>query len=322
MTVASTAEPGAREEYRYPFEAYPTGWYLLVESGELECGKVLPLRYFGRDIVLYRTESGTPVLVDAHCPHMGAHLGYGGKVCGENIRCPFHSWEFAPDGPCVSVPYRTTERIPEVGLKTWRIRETSGFIFAHYSPTNDEPAWLVPDEPAWKEEGWIGYEKSSWRAKVHVQEIAENIPDTAHFVYVHDVPVLPKVRGKIDGHIYRQSMTNLVRGKEVTVLEHDAHGLGVSWIEAFIPVHYRMIVTATPIDALYTDLRIYFLVHEGEGAETLSKLSRDTIDLVIENTSRDVHIWEHKAYVERPPLVQGDGPISVLRRWSRQFYSA
>jgi nitrite reductase/ring-hydroxylating ferredoxin subunit len=322
MTVESAAGAGAREEYRYPFEAYPTGWYLLVESGELECGKVLPLRYFGRDIVLYRTESGRPVLVDAHCPHMGAHLGYGGKVCGENIRCPFHSWEFAADGPCVSVPYRTTERIPEVGLKTWRVRETSGFIFAHYSPTGDEPAWSVPDEPAWKEKGWIGYEKFSWRAKVHVQEIAENIPDTAHFVYVHDVPVLPKVRGKIDGHIYRQSMTNLVRGKEVTVLEHDAHGLGVSWIEAFIPVHYRMIVTATPIDALYTDLRIYFLVHEGEGAETLSQLSRDTIDLVIENTSRDVRIWEHKAYVERPPLVQGDGPISVLRRWSRQFYSA
>lgn len=82
-----------------------------------------------------------------------------------------------------------------------------------------------------------------------------------------------------------------------------------------------MLVAPTPIDELYSDLRIYFLVHEGEGAEGLSKLSRDTLDLVIENTSRDVHIWEHKAYIERPPLVQGDGPISVLRRWSRQFYA-
>lgn len=322
MTVESAARIGAPDEYRYPFEPYPSGWYLLVESRELEAGKALPLRYFGRDLVLFRTESGRPVVADAHCPHMGAHLGYGGKVCGETIKCPFHSWRFTADGPCVDVPYKATERLPEVGLKTWPVHETSGFIFTYYSPKREAPTWSVPDDPAWGEKGWIGYEKFTWRAKTHVQEISENIPDTAHFVYVHEVPTLPSVRGKIDGHIYRQSMMNLVRGKEVTVLTHDAHGLGVQWIDAFIPVRYRMIVAPTPIDALYTDLRIYFLVNAGEGAESISQLARDAIDLVVENTSRDVHIWEHKAYVERPPLVQGDGPISVLRRWSRQFYSA
>lgn len=319
--MTPTAE-SAHKDYRYPFEPYPTSWYMLAESAELQPGDVLPLHYFGRDLVLYRTESGVPVVADAHCPHMGAHLGYGGKVCGEAIKCPFHAWEYAKDGACVAIPYRTTEKIPEIALKTWRVKETSGFIFAYFSPTDEPPAWEVPDEPAWGQKGWLGYETFSWRAKVHVQEVAENIPDTAHFVYVHEVPTLPKVRGKIDGHIYRQTMTNLAYGKEVTVLVHDAYALGFSWIEAFIPVHYRMMVAATPIDELYTHLRLYFLVEEGEDARELSKLSRKTIDLVIENTSRDVRIWQHKAYIERPPLVQGDGPISVLRRWSRQFYAA
>ncbi|HVM63785.1 MAG TPA: Rieske 2Fe-2S domain-containing protein, partial [Acidimicrobiales bacterium] len=75
--------------YRYPFSPYPDGWYLLCESAAVGKGDVVPLRYFGRDLVLYRTEQGRAVVVDAHCPHMGAHLGYGGVVDGEGIRCPF-----------------------------------------------------------------------------------------------------------------------------------------------------------------------------------------------------------------------------------------
>ena len=36
----------------------PFGWYSLAYSDELQRGDVKPLRYFGRDLVLFRTESG------------------------------------------------------------------------------------------------------------------------------------------------------------------------------------------------------------------------------------------------------------------------
>ncbi len=310
------------DKYRYPFEAYPTGWYLIAESSKVKPGQILPLRYFGRDIILFRTESGKAVVADAHCPHMGAHLGYGGAINGENIKCPFHFWEFSSNGSCASIPYQTSDKKPYAELNTWPVNETSGLVFAFFSPTGAEPEWQVPDEPAWGANGWIGYESFQWIAKVHVQEIAENIPDIAHFVYVHDVPTMPKVTGDIKGHVYHQSMTNLVGKNEVKVLTHDAHGLGVAWLEAFIPVHYRLLVAVTPIDEFYSDLRLLFLVEEPEGGNELSRLSRETVDLVVENTSRDVLIWEHKAYIKRPPLVQGDGPIGVLRRWSKQFYQS
>src|SRR4051812_45876125 len=80
--------------YRYPMSPYPTGWYLLAESGSVQPGDVVPLRYFGKDLVLFRTDAGEAVVLDAHCPHLGAHLGHGGTVEGEAIRCPFHSWRF------------------------------------------------------------------------------------------------------------------------------------------------------------------------------------------------------------------------------------
>ncbi len=50
------------------------------------------LHNFGVDLVLFRTESGKAVGTDPYCPHLGAHLGYGGQIEGETIRCPFHHW--------------------------------------------------------------------------------------------------------------------------------------------------------------------------------------------------------------------------------------
>ena len=86
------------------FEGFPKGWFVVSFSDDLEPGGVLPLRYFGQDLVLYRTETGQAVLLDARCPHLGAHLGRGGTVQGDCIRCPFHAWSFDDTGRCVEVP--------------------------------------------------------------------------------------------------------------------------------------------------------------------------------------------------------------------------
>ena len=102
----------AQEKEEELFPGYPRGWFVIGVSKELEPGDVRPIRYFGRELVLYRTESGMAIVHDAFCPHLGAHLGYGGKVVGETIQCPFHAWRFdasAPSGgtavKSVNVPY-------------------------------------------------------------------------------------------------------------------------------------------------------------------------------------------------------------------------
>jgi len=113
-------------DYRYPFPPYPTGWYLLTDSRSLAPGEVRPLRYFGQDLVLFRSMAGTPVLFDAHCPHMGAHLGYGGLVDGECIRCPFHSWKFDSEGRCAEVGYGTTTHCLGLGSTRGRFMRQAG----------------------------------------------------------------------------------------------------------------------------------------------------------------------------------------------------
>ncbi len=63
---------------RYPFPAYANGWFRVAYSKDLEVGQVLPLYLLGRDLVLYRDESGGAQVLDAYCRHLGANLGYGG----------------------------------------------------------------------------------------------------------------------------------------------------------------------------------------------------------------------------------------------------
>ena len=67
----------------WPFPHHPTGWFQIAWSDEVPPGGVHPVRCFDRDLVVYRGESTDVHVLDAHCPHMGAHLGYGGCAeCG------------------------------------------------------------------------------------------------------------------------------------------------------------------------------------------------------------------------------------------------
>ena len=316
------------EGYRYPFPPYPTGWYLVTESAALPPGGVLALSYFGQELVLFRTEGGRPVLLDAHCPHMGAHLGFGGRVEGEGIRCPFHSWRYDAGGRCDDVPYAALSAPPRVGVTCWPVHETSGLIFAHYSAGGRPPAWSLPERPEWGAPGWFGYETAEWRIRMHTQELAENVPDTAHFLYVHGLPAQPVAEVQTDGHIYRQR-TVTRHGDYEHVFSQEAFGLGLVWLHVpggagattRSPVpEFRFLTATTPIDAERVHLRLLFLVNEGPGAAGLSDASRAAVAATVDNTARDVPIWEHKVYRERAPLVPGDGPIAVLRRWARQFY--
>ncbi|MFF5244376.1 Rieske 2Fe-2S domain-containing protein [Streptosporangium sp. NPDC000095] len=70
-----------------------SGWYLPAFTSELEA-EVTPLEIGTRRLVAVRTETGLRVF-DADCPHRGAHLGYGGRLSGGCLVCPFHGRRIA-----------------------------------------------------------------------------------------------------------------------------------------------------------------------------------------------------------------------------------
>ena len=72
----------------------PTGWFQVGWSDDVPMGTVRPLRYFGSELVAFRDDDGMLHILDAHCRHLGGHLGYGGHVQGDCVVCPFHGWHW------------------------------------------------------------------------------------------------------------------------------------------------------------------------------------------------------------------------------------
>ena len=77
----------------------PTGWFQVAWSSQIGVGDVHRMKYFGREMVAWRAQSGRLTVMDAYCEHLGAHLGHGGHVEGEVIQCPFHGWQWNHAGP-------------------------------------------------------------------------------------------------------------------------------------------------------------------------------------------------------------------------------
>ncbi|MFD9721761.1 Rieske 2Fe-2S domain-containing protein [Streptomyces sp. NPDC059076] len=71
---------------------------MLVPSSDLPPGGVLTRRLMGEDVVVYRTRSGRAHVIRPYCPHLGTHLGCGGRVEDDLIVCPFHNFAFNGDG--------------------------------------------------------------------------------------------------------------------------------------------------------------------------------------------------------------------------------
>ena len=146
----------------FPFPAYPNGWFAVCYSDEIMPCEVKPLEYFGNPLVVYRTEAGEARVIDAHCPHLGAHLGFGGAVVGDTVRCPFHHWRFGADGTCVDVPY--AQRIPPLAkIGVWPTCESSGLVFVWHHAEQKPPASPIPPIEEYGAPGWGDYVRFRWK---------------------------------------------------------------------------------------------------------------------------------------------------------------
>jgi nitrite reductase/ring-hydroxylating ferredoxin subunit len=310
---------------RYPFPASPNGWFGIGACEDLAVGDVQAVRYLGRDLALFRGGDGTARVFTAHCPHLGAHLGVGGRVCGDGIACPFHGWRFDGDGALVEVP--GLDRPPRAGAKAWQVCECNGRIFVWHHADDAPPSFDVigyrQDESA-----WTPWRSSSYRVRVHVQDLTENIIDRSHFSTVHDMkpPELEHFEVRFSGASMvvdqRLSVTAVSEvGFEVSTTTTTC-GPGIVAVEVSQdPIEMLTYITQTPIDDELTEVALCFSMKrlEDEAAtESISELNDQVTNLQF---TQDVPIWENKIYRERPIITKVDGPVAQYRRWFRQFYS-
>jgi nitrite reductase/ring-hydroxylating ferredoxin subunit len=305
---------------------FPTGWYAVAFSDELRPRQVMPATLAGRELVIYRTASGLAAAMEATCPHLGAHLGYGGTVDGELLRCPFHGFRFATDGECASTPYR--QSAVRLQASVVAVHETQNTILAWHDQFGRPPGWRVPDVDM---SGWPAWITRKWTITGHPQETTENSVDLGHLTELHGyLDVAEAQRYATDGpHLtigYRARRRFGPVARLPLRIRITVNGLGHSYVQADLPgIYVRQLVLASPLDGRRIQLRIAMSIRLKHGHHIAGKSLERLIGAIAmrqfaHDVQQDFPIWEHKAYINPPRLVPGDGPIGHYRRWARQFY--
>ncbi|GAT15200.1 iron-sulfur cluster-binding protein, Rieske family protein [Mycolicibacterium thermoresistibile] len=312
----------------------PTGWFQIAWSADITERAVVPLHYFGRDLVAFRKADGSVSVLDAHCQHLGANLAHGGCVVEDGIQCPFHGWVWDGEGRNVRIPY---EKRPNRGrrVRSYPVTEANDSIYIWHDATGTAPQWQVPDGRAvlgnhvasrnyyeFTEECRTRFE----RVKVHPQVIAENAVDPHHFRFVHRTAISPRVLHETRDEVTWSAKVGFGerwadgvdrRDDTINTIEIYWSGVGFSFTGEHLREGVRIIsVCATPVDDTRSDIFAGYWISDESNDDFAERLAVAKLAL-----PDDIRIWEHQRYMERPALAPSEAAgYDALRSWAKGFY--
>ncbi len=313
----------AKRENEHTPLPVPNGWFAVEFSRDLHEGDVKPIFYCGEELVLFRTRSGKARILDAFCPHLGAHLGHGGRVMGESVRCPFHAWQLDGEtGRCTNVPY--SDQIPNgAGVRAWDVQEKNGLIWIWHHATGAPPEWDFPALPEFDDEEWTEPRNFEAIFEAHVQDTHENNNDNVHFHFVHTASEIPdqevvytpnSTHYRITSYSTRETALGTFR----IATERDSWGLGLNAIyNSGIPGAGLLLYAATtPID----EHRVHSRWQLTATRNLVDIAGEEFMKAVTTGVEEDLDIWKYKVHRARPMLTKEDRFVADFRRWARQFY--
>ena len=243
----------------------PTGWFQVGWSDDIPVGAVRPLRYFGRELVAFRGEDGTLHILDAHCRHLGGHLGYGGSVQGDCVVCPFHGWHWNQHGRNTFIPYQPDRPNGSRRIRVWPVREQFGVVYLWHDAEGGEPSWEPPNifTDTAPHTAVLDYHPASPHGLVrygalplHPQVVLENAADPIHFRYVHGTKHHPVfLRRWEDESRWFSQIGFGSRWREMEPDSHDgdtlsilAAGVGLSYTSLSGSSNTLILLSTTPVD--------------------------------------------------------------------------
>lgn len=319
----------------FPYTVMPTGWFQVGWSHDLKAGDVRPLKYFKQQQVMYRGEDGAVVVMSAFCAHFGAHLGYGGRVDGCNIVCPYHGWTWGPDGRNVMVPAEGKPSSALRRIKRYPTAESSGIIWVWHDAEGREPMWPAPDERRGDRNFLpVGPATSYGWSDVTAQPqfVVENVVDIDHFIYVHNNTYIPPLRSEAEFPALDLSGPIALVNAKPPRANSQCHGVGVIVVD-FPPDKDRpwrmpavVYSCTTPIDNETSDMFGTVLVEQdksAEGSDGDAPVGRALKRVQEQHWQQqaDFTIWKNMVYMRRPAYSRFEGKMFLqMRQWAEQFY--
>jgi phenylpropionate dioxygenase-like ring-hydroxylating dioxygenase large terminal subunit len=211
-------------------------------------------------------------------------------------------------------------------VRAWPLERRHGLVFAWYDPGGAGPRFALPDVPEWGSPEWSAPEVRSFEVKTHPQEMAENIVDAVHFRFVHGTPAIPEMKAESRGlefHASQGLTFTTPQGELRGSVEIRMFGPGFGVTRFAGVIETLLVITGIPLEPELHRTTIRFSVKKsGAGEEATRGVARAFVAEIARQYAQDIPIWEHKRYLAKPLLCDGDGPILALRRWFAQFYPA
>ena len=207
----------------YP-PAFPNGWFKLCDVSDLANGRIQNVSALGLNLIVFKSmKTSQPVVMDAFCPHLGAHLGVGGRVSDGGVVCPFHGWCIGETGHVSDIPYCTGTLPKNRVQRIHTHRVWMGMVMLWFHADNFSQEGKQFDEEVAREEGtgaastterdeegefrgvtvpqlvpplyemrpchaskWNRFLTQQCFYNQHMIEVSQNAPDYFHFNFLHD----------------------------------------------------------------------------------------------------------------------------------------
>ncbi|WP_187776198.1 Rieske 2Fe-2S domain-containing protein [Antrihabitans cavernicola] len=310
------------------------GWFQIGTSAECSEGQVITRRVFDSEIVLWRTADGTVTVTDAHCGHLGAHLGIGGRIKNDTLVCPYHGWAWDRTGLCARVPYAPNE-VPDARIRAWPSVERSGGIFVWTGRADSVEECDIPDVHGGEATPSLIEMKASHgvgdsRAVVYRDRAidprvpGEHSTDFAHFKYIHlatDAAV--QTNYSIAGNIFRADYAVDYKIGPGSPKPHRVRftnfGPGVVTVENWGVVDHVLLASVTPTGGGRVD--VYYSVWVTEELSARVKIDYDPIfTALIAQFEADLIVWENQTWVADPPYLASESRcLRDYRIWAEHF---
>jgi 3-ketosteroid 9alpha-monooxygenase subunit A len=319
-------------QYNLGPNTFPRGWFVVAESKELDQG-TMAVRFFGQDLALYRGKSGKPVMLDAHCSHMGTHLTAsnsamivknGEQIEGDSIRCPYHGWRYGPDGQVDDIPYSEEPYPKSAAIRSYPVKDVMGCVMAWYDPDGREPDYDAPSLPEWDDPQWVQWELDHLgELSIHPQEILDNMADVRHLGPTHGAPS-EYFENEYKNHVCIQRQggpMQLYNTYLYTTTWYTGPGILLSK-QVFAGNTIYELIANTPVDdgTVKCWHGCLFKGSEATATEQDVEAGRAAQAGALEAFGADFNVWKNKRPALKIMQLKTDGPFKTGRRWYQQFY--
>ncbi len=143
------------------FAVWPDTWYVVARSSDISRDSIFDGAIANRPFVIFRTGENQLIALNAHCPHMGAHLRRA-KVVGETLHCPLHHLIVDCNGHL-----KGQDACRERQSRAWPVVEQFGLVFLFAGKGVPPP---LPFSDTLNEYVWTSGKplllKADWRAMI------------------------------------------------------------------------------------------------------------------------------------------------------------